>query len=325
MKTNPESQRIATWTILMAHDLPKLWAPGMVDIALNLAPGATTLDEVLCPAVVDAIRTRFAKFDFYAGCPWTVATLRSGVHNRKPLLGFFVERSYSTILRTLKIGSISISDGEEMRAVIMEALQVFVPSYVPGRTQDGEYQEWGFEAYLTTRGVNKATNSARDLLFHHGDISMDAPMGEHRTVGDCLETLAPGAVIQHAGVCENDFKPEAILEVMFAASEEVLQTPTDVALYMHYMSGEATLKDVAARLGIPVVTAQYRIKHLVADIFARARQLFAESHGLGVEEAQTFVLGYAWGPDNGVLSAVPTETDAGLRIALADLLPPHCD
>lgn len=304
--------------------IPKVWAPCMIDAALNHCCDAKNLDEIVrSKQFLDECKSKLSETRWLSEFTWSPEALVSGCHGRIPLLQAFVEKSMRSIAKKLGWSNDCPTMLEEFASIVMEQIQSDAYAYLPGKVaDDGTLRLWGYEAFLANFSVNRSINEIVRVTDSHGSISLDAEV-DGRTIMDSLENIMPDAVActQHAPAPVGSAEFRTVLE---EAADEVFSstkqsTADDAMLYLLYLAGDITLSDLREPLRKPTNTLCVRLQNMVDRVFDTTKELVAAKIDLSPEDARIEVLGYAWGHDQKPLPQSPEHTAPELRIALDSL------
>jgi hypothetical protein len=306
--------RETTWKLLLAHDYPLIWAPFMVDLALDMFPGADKVSSITqSPSFHEACAQRARGFDAaYGSVEWNRQTIESGTCGNRSLVFMFAEKMVGNLRKRLGLSVLDEERHAEYRSLIIHHIQVIARQYRVGKEEHGKVVDWGYEAYLTTFGGNMSFNIAKKMQFNRTFLSLDEQWhlqlpnlpGSKRTVLEYLEGRHPDVAttpcVDAAAVKMKDLDAafdRAVIETAKCFDREVSKASEKSpgsAVYFLYMAGFG-FEEIAKLLKIAPLTVRWRLKKMCVAVVDRVRELIAEELGVDPVLGRAEILGYLWG------------------------------
>jgi hypothetical protein len=188
------NHRQTVWSQILNKGLAQLWAPFMVDTALNYSLEHQDLEKILLlPEFAEECKKVSTRYSFYQEVVWNKQTFDSGLFNGKPLIHGFVLKLYGQIRNKLHLGSIAEDRIEEYQSVILNQLMEEVIKFKVGDIRGEHMVTWGLEAFFSNFACIRAERIIQKLERNSRMLSLDAPIGEdsEMTVSDQMDRILP--------------------------------------------------------------------------------------------------------------------------------------
>lgn len=307
------SPRQITWTSIQNSGLHRLWAPSMVDIALNIFPGKT-VDYILSSDVFYKVCAASVSYTRKGFDDWTPKGLDAWVHGKTPPIYSFVTKVFGGIRKKVNL-FLSDHDKEECQGTIISHIIMEADKYKPEGFKDGEIVSWGYEAFLSQWASNKAWRTVtKNLLANHNAISFDQPCsGEHSVLSMVEVAFASDVSVKpsHFGFEFSNLNfSNSLFPVVDSGVEDVLsqEDSRSASAYLLFIAG-CSLLQIASTLHTSKTSVERMVNGVAEKILHRIREGIAELMGMDVSEASLEVLGY-FGGINSYLNVGIAPSDA---------------